>query len=73
MNSRVRQIAAKATAYCMEHYKDEPGPVAWAWEDKLVVQECIDVLDPSDDLTSMNEESGRLNAMRILKEHFGVK
>jgi hypothetical protein len=39
---------------------------------EIVLKECLEVLDPSKDLTSFNEECSRLNAMRIIRNHFGV-
>lgn len=72
----VRKVAEKATEYCMEHYKNVPGPVAWAWEDKLVeiiVKECIEVLDPTNDLTSLREVYGRNVSIGMLRNYFGIK
>lgn len=72
----VRKVAEKAIVYCMEHLKDIPSPVAWAWEDKLVeiiVEECIAVLDPTNDLTSLREEYGRNASIEMLRNHFGMK
>ena len=40
---------------------------------ELIVKECIDVLNPDNDLTSMREEYGRKMSMRLIKEHFGVE
>lgn len=39
---------------------------------ELVLSECLKVLDPSDDLTSMHEESGRYAAMRMIERYFGI-
>jgi hypothetical protein len=76
MNTKIRELATQAFDHCCETYKDSDGPVPWVWEEKfgeLVVEECLKVLDPSDDLTSMNEEYGRLAAMQMIKKHFGIK
>ena len=40
---------------------------------ELIVQECLDVLNPDDDLTSMREEYGRKLSMHMIKKHFGVE
>ena len=40
---------------------------------KAIVQECLDVLNPDDDLTSMREEYGRKLSMNMIKKHFGVE
>lgn len=57
------------TEMCMEDYR-EIYNMKFA---ELIVKECIDVLNPEGDLTSMREEYGRLQAMRMIKKHFGVE
>ena len=40
---------------------------------RLIIQECINVLDPSNDpLTSLGEEGGRRHSMYLIKNHFGI-
>lgn len=38
-----------------------------------IVQECMNEIDPSDDLTSMSEASARDHAIYILERFFGIK
>jgi len=40
---------------------------------ELIIKECIDILNPEGDLTSMREEYGRKLSMNMIKEHFGVE
>lgn len=40
---------------------------------ELIIKECIDVLNPDNDLTSMREEYGRKLSMRLIEQHFGVE
>jgi hypothetical protein len=40
---------------------------------ELIIRECIDILNPEGDLTSMREEYGRKLSMNMIKEHFGIE
>lgn len=40
---------------------------------ELIIKECLDVLDPENDLTSTREEYGRVMCMNLLRRHFSVE
>jgi hypothetical protein len=67
MNERIRELAEQAGFY----YTDKTGFIAPAGCDpakfaKLIVSECMDVLDPGE-----NQLIARFQARQWLAEHFG--
>lgn len=76
MNEQTQQLVKRLYNECDELHDDPFGSPGYIFNEKKfaskIVQECLRALDPSGDLTSLREESGRIMAMRIIEEHFGV-
>lgn len=70
MNERIQELAIKAGGGPSRWYTD---PNVLEYFAELLINECLDVLNPEGDLTSMREEYGRINAMNMIKEHFGIE
>ena len=70
MNERIKQLSIEAGFPEWSNHAIEFELEKFA---ELIVQECLDVLNPDDDLTSMREEYGRKLSMNMIKEHFGVE
>jgi hypothetical protein len=70
MNDRIRELANQVWA---EEYWDNPNtdkllPAQLNRFAKLIVSECMDVLDPG-----QNQVIARFQARQWLAEHFGIK
>jgi hypothetical protein len=70
MNKRIQELAGQA-----EDWADDQNFYASDYRDylmekfaKLIVQECMDVLDPGE-----HQLIARFQARQMLSEHFGVK
>ena len=73
MNERIRELLIEAREVTKE---GDWKPPTHVWADKfaeLIIKECIDILNPEGDLTSMREEYGRKLSMNMIKEHFGIE
>lgn len=72
MNDKIRQFANECFVIDFEKniYANEYMIERFA---EMIVQECINVLNPENDLTSLREYIGRIHSMDIIKRHFGVK
>jgi hypothetical protein len=96
MNERIKELAEKANPSSKEIYKQDNWQyncVAWCAQDiekfaKLIVRECINVLDPNGEYTATyshqpqpgelrkvltQTEYGQFQAAALLKLHFGVE
>lgn len=79
MNTPFAELEQKAHNYAATTFIESHGKQAEynrLFIDKfaeLIVRECLDVLNPDNDLTSMREEYGRKMSMRLIEQHFGVE
>lgn len=71
MNKRIHELAKQAG---FNPYNCEgANAVLFKKFAELIIKECLDVLDPENDLTSTREEYGRVMCMNLLRRHFSVE